>query len=96
MLVDVGYEVWTPAMAGLAGYEDLAHFQYALEHRLTIITKDVDDFECLHQKHSHHYRVLAVCEEAEERSKNMSYGDIVRSIENIVKLKYHWKASSTF
>ncbi|MBE9470859.1 MAG: DUF5615 family PIN-like protein [Chloroflexi bacterium] len=84
MLVNAGYEVQTPAKAGLTGYDDPAHFRYALEHRFTIVTKDADDFECLHQKHPHHHGVLAVCEEA-DRSKNMSYADIVRAIENIVQ-----------
>lgn len=84
MLVDAGYQVRTPAMAGLIGHDDWAHFEYAQEHELVIITKDADDFECLHQEHPNHYGVLAVCEEA-QRSKNMSYTDIVRAIENILQ-----------
>jgi predicted nuclease of predicted toxin-antitoxin system len=84
MLVNVGYEVQTPAQAGLIGYDDLTHFQYALEHSLTIVTKDADDFECLNREHPHHHGVLAICEEA-DRSKNMSYADIVRAIENLVQ-----------
>ncbi len=84
MLVDAGYDVQTPALASIAGGDDLTHFQYAQEHGLAIITKDVDDFEYLHQAHPRHYGVLAVCEEA-KYSKNMSYADIVRSIENLVK-----------
>ena len=83
MLVDAGYEVQIPAGAGLTGYDDLDHFRYAQGHGFTIV-KDADDFECLHQEHPHHHGVLAVCEEA-ERSKNMSYADIVRAIENIVQ-----------
>jgi len=86
MLVDAGYEVQTPAQAGLTGYDDLDHFQYAQQHGLTIVTKDADDFECLHQEHPRHNGILAVCEEA-DRSKNMSYADIVHAIENIVQAR---------
>ena len=84
MLAGAGYEVQTPAGAGLTGDDDSGHFRYAQERGFTIVTKDADDFECLHEKHPRHSGVLAVCEEA-ERSKNMSYADIVRAIENIVQ-----------
>lgn len=84
MLVDVGYEVQTPAMASLTDYDDLAHFRYALEHGFIVVTKDADDFECLHRQYPDHYGVLAVCEEA-QRGKNMSGADIVRAIENIIQ-----------
>ena len=83
MLVSAGYEVRTPADAGLIGYDDVAHFQYAVEHQLAVVTKDADDFERLHREYPSHHGVLAVCEEA-ERSKNLSYADIVRAIQNLV------------
>lgn len=83
LLLDEGHHVVTPFDAGLAGADDLVHFEYATRNRLVIVTKDANDFEELHQQHSQHFGILAICEEA-DRSKNMSYADIVRAINNLV------------
>ena len=82
MLLEHGHQVMTPFEAGTAGATDLTHFEYARSHQLVIITKDADDFEALHRQHQPHFGVLAICEEA-DRSKNMSYTDIVKAIENL-------------
>jgi predicted nuclease of predicted toxin-antitoxin system len=82
MLLDAGHQVVTPFEAGLVGFADSRHFDYACQHELVIVTKDADDFEELHRQNHQHFGILAICEEA-DRSKNMSYGDIVRAIENI-------------
>jgi hypothetical protein len=82
MLIEAGHHATTPFEAGIAGVDDLLHFEYARQHQLTILTRDPDDFEELHRQYERHYGIIAICEEADRR-KNMSYADIVRAINNL-------------
>ncbi|HEX9921330.1 MAG TPA: DUF5615 family PIN-like protein [Anaerolineae bacterium] len=82
MLIEAGHQVVTPFDAEVPGASDRVHFEYAYLHQLVILTKDADDFEELHRQHPAHAGILAICEEA-DRSKNMSYNDIVRAIGNL-------------
>lgn len=82
MLLEAGHQVETPVEAGIMGANDLTHFEYARLHQLVIITKDANDFEELHRQHQPYPGVLAIYEEA-DRSKNMSYSDVVRAITNL-------------
>ncbi len=82
MLLAAGHQVVTPFEAGISGADDIVHFEYAGLHQLVILTKDAADFEGLHQRNSPHFGILGICEEF-EHSKNMSYSDIVRAIDNL-------------
>lgn len=82
MLLAAGHQIITPFEAGISGADDIVHFEYATQHQLDILTKDADDFEELHRRNSQHFGILGICEEF-ERSKNMSYSDIVRAIDNL-------------
>jgi hypothetical protein len=82
MLTEAGHQVVTPFEADIAGADDLFHFEYACQHQLTLVTKDPNDFEELHQQNKNHFGILAICEEA-DHSKNMSYNDVVRAINNL-------------
>ncbi len=82
MLLKAGHQVVTPFEADTAGADDPIHFEYACQNKLIIVTKDPAHFEELYQDNKNHSGIFAIYEEA-DRSKNMSYADIVRAINNL-------------
>lgn len=83
MLIEAGHQVVTSFDADIVGADDEIHFKYACQHQLTLVTKDANDFEELHRQNDQHFGIFAICEEADP-SKNMSYANIVKAINNIV------------
>lgn len=49
LLRKVGHLVVIPADAGLSGRSDACHLEYAIRHRLAVLTADRRDFADLHQ-----------------------------------------------
>ena len=82
-LEQAGHQVQTPFGAGIPGQPDDVHLRYAAEHRLTVLTYNADDFLSLHDLYPEHAGVLVVYRDA-DMTRNMSYADIVRAIENLV------------
>jgi hypothetical protein len=82
MLLEAGYQVFTPFEAGIPGADDVIHLDFAYRHQLSLVTKDTGDFAAIHEQGQPHYGILAICEEA-DWAKNMSYADIVRAINNL-------------
>lgn len=82
MLIEAGHQVTTPFDADIAGANDRMHFDHACRNELVIVTKDANDFESLHRQNKNHFGIFAICEEA-DRSKNMSYDDTIRAINNL-------------
>lgn len=83
MLQEKGHQVISPLDAGLMGSIDAVHFAYACQNQLIIVTKDAADFTELHEQNNQHQGILVVREE-HDYTKNMSYVDIVRAIENLI------------
>jgi|SRR6476469_8967841 hypothetical protein len=87
LLVDLlrraGHQVFTPRSEGTAGADDPVHLAHAAAKRLTLITKDPEDYTLLHgewqQQGRAHAGILLIYEE-NLRSKNMVPSDIVRAI----------------
>ena len=77
-----GHQVQTPFEAGISGQPDHIHLRYAAEHGLVLLTYNAADFLDLHDRHPDHAGILIVYREA-DLTRNMSYADIVRAIENL-------------
>jgi len=78
-----GRQVRTPFEAGIPGRPDDVHLRYAAEHGLALLTYNADDFLNLHERYPEHAGVLVVYRDADV-TKNMSYTNIVRAIENLI------------
>lgn len=83
LLRQEGYQVCTPAEAGLLGASDDAQLAFAAAHEYMLLTKDTDDFRVLHdewiRKGRRHSGIILICDERDFR-KNMTYHDIVQAI----------------
>lgn len=84
LLRAAGHQVTTPVDAGLSGEDDQVHLEYAAKHQFVLITKDPDDYAELHQSFPQHAGILGVYQD-NDRSRDMSYADIVRAIANLEK-----------
>ena len=82
-LETAGHEVQSPFDAGIPGRLDEAHLEYAAQHGWSLLTYNADDFLDLHERRPGHAGILFVYREA-DHTKNLSYADIVQSIENLV------------
>ena len=67
---------------GLEGADDKAHFAFAAERNLTIITHDRTDFQALAASEPGHFGILGVYQD-NDSSRDMSPADIVRAISNL-------------
>jgi predicted nuclease of predicted toxin-antitoxin system len=81
-----GYDVRTPADAGLPGASDSVHFRRAINEGRTILTRNYDDFEDLHylviDAGGNHPGVLAVRRDDPKR-RNMKPHEIVRALHKL-------------
>lgn len=86
-LRNAGHRVETPRSTGKLGRPDPEHLGYAAQHRLTLITKNPDDFRDLHEvwaaEGRPHPGILLICED-NIKGKDMEPGDIVRAIETLL------------
>jgi hypothetical protein len=84
LLQAAGHEVTTPPQAGTTGREDEAHFRYAADNSLILLTKNPDDFLELHEKTPEHAGILLVYQD-NDPDRDMNHAEIVRSIANLEK-----------
>jgi len=83
-----GYGVVSPRQAGTSGCKDLEHLAYAAEHGYVLLTADAKEFaekwhkQWLEEGRSH--AGILVIHYERDVSKNMSYEDIIRAIDNLV------------
>ena len=82
LLGKAGHRVVTPAEAGTSGEPDEVHLEFALKHRLVLLTKDADDFQVLHERSQLHAGILAVYQD-NDRDRDMNYGEIAKAIANL-------------
>ena len=78
-----GHEVQSPFGAGILGRMDDVHLEYAARHGWSLLTYNAADYLDLHERRPGHAGILIVYREA-DFTKNLSYADIVRSIDNLV------------
>lgn len=84
-----GHDVQMPADVGRSGIRDQAHLAHAIRDQRAILTRNVDDFEDLHDlvvsaAQGHHCGILVVLFDNDPRN-NMSPGDIARAVRNLEK-----------
>jgi predicted nuclease of predicted toxin-antitoxin system len=93
LLTAAGHTVVVPAEAGLTGRDDAAHFAYACEHGLIVVTRNAADFHALHEqtlaRAADHPGVFAVYQD-NNPNRDMSYQEIVAAIG---RLEATWSAS---
>ena len=82
-----GHDVQVPADVGRIGISDQAHLAHAIRDRRTVLTRNYDDFEALHDlvvsaAGGHHGGILVVLFDNNPRN-NMSAGDIARAVRNL-------------
>lgn len=82
------HHVVLPSDAELAGAWDPRHLLHSVQHRLVLISKNHDDFRDLHlliQAANGRHAGIAVVRADNDPSKDMSDGDIERSLKNLVR-----------
>jgi len=87
LLRRAGHEVQTPRGAGTKGIEDREHLEYANQHGYMLMTFDPDDFRDLHQEwqnNAHYHMGILLVYFENDVTKDMSYSDIVRAIDNLL------------
>ena len=82
LLEAAGHRVTTPRQAGTLGREDEAHFRYAADNGLILLTKNPDDFLELHKNDSQHAGILVVYQD-NDPDRDMSHAEMVRAVANI-------------
>src|SRR6266852_4016904 len=78
-----GHDVQIPADVGLVGISDQAHLAHAIRDQRPVLTRNVDDFEALHDlvvsaAQGHHCGILVVLYDNNPWN-NMSSGDTARA-----------------
>ncbi|MDW8030035.1 MAG: DUF5615 family PIN-like protein [Armatimonadota bacterium] len=82
------YEVVSPRQVGTSGCKDLEYLAYASEHGYVLLTQNAKEFtekwhkQWLEEGRSH--SGILVIHHERDVSKNMSYNDIIRAIDNLV------------
>ena len=82
LLESAGHQVTAPRQAGTTGRKDEAHFRYAADKGLVLLTKNPDDFLELHQNNSQHSGILVVYQD-NDPDRDMNHFEIVRAIANL-------------
>jgi hypothetical protein len=86
-LIQAGHTVISPRAAGTKGWEDSDHLAYAAVHGYVLLTDNPRDFDELHKRWQAqgrtHSGIFLVYSDNNVR-KDMTYADIVRSIENLL------------
>ena len=77
-----GHDVQTVADVNLAGRTDAEVFGHAHREARVLLTRNVKDFEALHEANTEPHGILVEYQDRDP-SKNLSAGDIVRAIANI-------------
>ena len=82
LMRNAGHDVITVNEANLTGQPDFVVLDSAKTLDRLLLTLNCDDFEELHILNSNHPGIFVVYQDA-DRTKNMTFKDIVRSIANI-------------
>ena len=82
LLRSAGHDVITVNEAGLEGQVDSEVLNYAIQERRSLLTRNCNDFQELHEINPNHPGILAVYQDADP-AKNMSYQAIVQAIANL-------------
>jgi predicted nuclease of predicted toxin-antitoxin system len=82
LLREAGHDVLTVNEAGLNGKIDPIILDRAREEDRILLTQNCNDFKELHQLDNDHPGILAVYND-DDRSKNMSFKEIVRALANL-------------
>ncbi len=82
LLRNAGHDVVTVNEAQLTGQPDFIVLEYAKHANRSVLTFNCDDFEELHVLNPNHRGILVVYQDA-DRSKNMTFKDMVKAIANI-------------
>jgi predicted nuclease of predicted toxin-antitoxin system len=81
-----GHDVQRPADVGLLGKADAVQFAHAIRQARTIVTRNYDDFEALHElllaAAGRHFGILVIRED-NNRRRDMKTPDIVRALRNL-------------
>ncbi len=82
MLKKAGHDVVTVNEARFSGATDAVVFQYAIDSKRILLTRNCDDFKALHQAIREHPGIFAIYHD-DNRSKDLTRSEIVRAITNI-------------
>lgn len=82
LLRSAGHDVITVNEAGLKGQVDSEVLNYAIQKRRSLLTRNCNDFQELHEINPNHPGILAVYQDADP-AKNMSYQAIVQALSNL-------------
>jgi predicted nuclease of predicted toxin-antitoxin system len=82
LLRNAGHDVITVNESGLMGEADPVVLDYARANDRLLLTYNCGDFEALHQTFPTHPGLLVIYRDA-DRSKNMSFQEIVKAIANL-------------
>jgi hypothetical protein len=82
LLRGAGHDVVTVGEAGLNSRSDSEVFAHGIGEDRVLLTRNVPDFELLHNENRDHPGILAEYEGA-DTAKNMGDTDIARAIENL-------------
>lgn len=88
LLRNAGHDVITAREADLMAKPDSLVLDYARQSGRLVLTKNSNDFNILHRADPNHPGILVVYQYL-DRSKNMSYGTIVKCIANIEASGYN-------
>jgi hypothetical protein len=87
MLRRAGHDIVVPAVVGLEGERDAAHFIQAVGTDRVLLTGNHDDFKLLHElvvlTAGHHPGMLAVRKD-NDRKRDMKRSEIVRALRNLI------------
>lgn len=84
LLTEAGHQVQTPIDAGIVGQPDPVHFQYTIEHKMVLLTKNPSDFLELHLKNPNHSGIMAIYQDNDVK-RDMKNIEIVHAIDNLLK-----------
>ena len=87
LLQAAGHDVITVNTAGLMNRSDSVVLDYARQDLRSLLTRNCNDFQELHQANPVHPGILAVYQDSDP-SKNMSYQAIVKAIANLEPAEY--------
>ena len=88
LLRALGHDVRLPADVGLSGALDASHLRLAIREQRSLITRNYEDFEALHnlilEVHGHHFGIMVILKDNNPRHDLKPPG-IVRALDNLTK-----------
>ena len=84
LLTEAGHQVQTPIDAGIVGQPDIVHFEYTIEHKMVLLTKNPSDFLELRHKNPNHFGIMAIYQD-NDVTRDMKNSEIVKAIDNLLE-----------